>query len=77
MAAASLDQDEFVRTVAELVAGLGVPMSQYMPLGSAREPWAKLYHLGGPGWQDADRLEQVLREGLGLSALDYRIVGKD
>jgi hypothetical protein len=73
MATQRLNHDEFVRTVAELVAG----MSQDTAPGSAREPWEKLYLLDEEGGQNADRLEQVLREGLGLSALDYRIVGRD
>jgi hypothetical protein len=64
-----MSQDEFVHTVAELVAGLAVPVSLSMPLGAAREPWQKLHDLAGFGWHDADMYEAILREALGLPSL--------
>lgn len=66
-----MNKEQFVRAVAELVAGLQVPVS--MPGGSKRlgaglEPWQKLLHLqnGGFGWTNADGLEERYRELMGL-----------
>lgn len=58
-----MTKDEFIATVAKVLAGLQVPASMGM-LGTAREPWAKLHELAGMGWHDAEEYEQAIREVL-------------
>jgi hypothetical protein len=57
-------RDEVIRAMAEVVAGLQVPVSIAMPLGIAREPWGRLHNLIGGGWYDADKAEVALRVAL-------------
>lgn len=57
-----------IRDIAELIAGLGVPVSLGMGrdglLGKAFEPWKRLYDRFGGGWSSADEIESRLRERL-------------
>jgi hypothetical protein len=58
-------RDEVIRGVAELLAGLAVPVSLGMPPGTAREAWSSVHgQLVGLGWYDADQYEAALREAL-------------
>ena len=61
-----LSRDEMIRAMAEVVAGLQVPVSLGMMLGAAREPWGKLHEIanGGFGWYGADQAEANFREVL-------------
>ena len=55
-------RDDVIRGLAELMAGLAVPIS----LGMAREAWSDVHgHLFGLGWADAGKYEAALREALG------------
>lgn len=48
-------RDALLRDVVKLVAGLQVPVSMAMPLGTAREPWERLKRVLEPvGWMDTD-----------------------
>jgi len=59
-------RDDVIRGLAELMAGLAVPISLGMPLGMAREAWSDVHgHLFGLGWADAGKYEAALREALG------------
>ena len=62
----SPEQDAMVRDIAELIAGLAVPVSLGMGrdglLGVAYEPWQRLYNSVGGGWSSADEIEQRLRD---------------
>ena len=66
-----MTKEGFARTVAELVAGLQVPVSMSASLGAGKEPWEQLLTLGnhGFGWTDAATLEQVFREVIGLKPI--------
>jgi hypothetical protein len=58
-------RDEVIRGLAELLAGLAVPVSLGMPLGTARDAWGSVHgQLAGLGWYDADKYEAALREAL-------------
>ena len=59
-----MKKQEVVRLMAEVLAGLQMPISLGMQLGTAREPWGKLKDLAGFGWHDADEFETVLNEAL-------------
>ncbi len=62
---AGASRAEVVRDLAEVLAGLQVPVSMGMPLGAAREPWGRLDdRLVGFGWHDADDFEAALLEAL-------------
>jgi hypothetical protein len=59
-------QRQVLRDVAEVVAGLQVPVSLGVRLGTAREPWGRLFNLlRDAGWSDADKIEQRLLEVFG------------
>jgi hypothetical protein len=67
----SLPTEEAKETVAEiakLIAGLSVPVSLGMGsdglLGTAFEPWQKLYNKFGGGWSSAEEIEKKLSEVL-------------
>lgn len=58
-----MNRDEFIRTTAELIAGLAVPVSLPMPLGKAAPAWGRLHsNLVGVGWAGADIYEAAIRE---------------
>lgn len=69
-----MDRDEILRTIAELIVDLQVPMSldgeahaRGMPtlLHRAQEPWTKLHReLRGFGYATAEEVERALREKL-------------
>ena len=66
-----MDQGQFVRVVAELVAGLQVPVSisgKPEILGRGGEPWQKLIAIDthGFGWTTADKMEAAFRQELGM-----------
>jgi hypothetical protein len=65
-----MDRDQLVRAVAELIAGLAVPVSMEMPLGRAGVAWTALHSdLAVFGWATAEEYETAIRGKLGLPAL--------
>jgi hypothetical protein len=60
--------DDTIRDIAELIQGLAVPVSLGMGsdglLGTAYEPWQRLYSRFGSGWSSVDEIEKRLRERL-------------
>ncbi len=60
-------REELVDQLAALVAGMQVPMSLGVPLGSAREPLVSILHKvnGGFGWVDRDQVRAYLDGALG------------
>lgn len=65
-----MTRDEFIRAVAQLLAGLQVPVSMEVPLGAATPAWTELHRgLHGFGWATADDYEthisEVLESGAG------------
>jgi hypothetical protein len=57
-----MDKDALVRNMAQLIAGLAVPVSLEMPLGAAGPAWAELHNgLVGFGWHSADDYEAAIR----------------
>lgn len=59
-----MTQDEFIDTVAKLVAGLQVPVSLGLPLGEARDPWGRLSDLSGFGWKTSEEIAESFRQHL-------------
>lgn len=60
-----MTRDEFIKEVAQLLAGLQVPVSMEMPLGAAIAPWTQLHRgLHGFGWASADDYETHIRKVL-------------
>jgi hypothetical protein len=63
------DGDFIISEMAKLIAGLQVPISLGMGrdgiLGTAAEPWHRLFEKVGGGWCTADEIEKRLRERLG------------
>lgn len=63
-----MSRAELIRAIAELIAGLQVPVS--MPgggqvLGAAYKPWLALFdEVQGFGWTNADEVEAALIERL-------------
>jgi hypothetical protein len=61
-------RDELITALAELLAGLQVPVSMEMPLGKATAAWTMLHaHLAGFGWKRAADYEEALRRELGIT----------
>lgn len=60
-------RDRLIHNMAELMAGLAVPVSMPMPLGKARQAWTELHsQLHAFGWASADQYEKEIRRELGL-----------
>jgi hypothetical protein len=64
-----MTRDEKIRSLAEVLAGLQVPLSisgelGHKILGAADEPFRTLLRDVGFGWHDADDFEEYLRDGL-------------
>lgn len=57
-----MTKQEFVTKVALLVAGLQMPVSLGVPLGTAREPWADLHGLLRSGWHEPKEYEAAFME---------------
>jgi hypothetical protein len=58
-------RDTTIRDLAELIAGLAVPVSMQMPLGKAGPAWSALHsRLVVFGWATADQYEEALRKVL-------------
>jgi hypothetical protein len=53
-------RDELIRNLAEVLAGLQVPMSLGLPLGTAKAPWAAIHDETGFGWHAAEDYESYL-----------------
>ncbi len=67
-----MTREELTRALAEVIAGLQVPVSLGMNLGAAREPWGKLFdELHGFGWTTADELEAALNDKLAGQTIDF------
>jgi hypothetical protein len=63
--AQKMTKDEFIRNVAQLLAGLQVPVSMEMPMGTATVAWTELHRgLHGFGWATADDYEREISEVL-------------
>lgn len=61
------ERDELVRDLAQLMAGLAVPVSMEMPLGRAGPAWSAVHaRLIVAGWASAEDYEARLREALGI-----------
>lgn len=59
------NKDEFIRNIAQLLAGLQVPISMELPLGTATVAWTELHRsLHGFGWATAEDYEREIREVL-------------
>ncbi|HEY1700832.1 MAG TPA: hypothetical protein VGG75_14065 [Trebonia sp.] len=57
-----MTKEEMIAAMAELIAGLQVPMSMSMPLGAAKDPWTRLHRgLHGFGWATAEDYEHAIR----------------
>ena len=60
-----MTKDELIRTLAQLVSGLQVPLSIGVPLGAANQPYRDILSgLKLGGWQDVDQFETALRSKL-------------
>jgi len=61
-----ITNEEIIRTIAEILAGLQVPVSLQIPLGAAREPWIRLNESlrMGIGYATAEEYEKALRDQL-------------
>lgn len=60
-----MTRDETIDAIAELMAGLQVPISMGMPLGAALEPWRRLNDEAVSfGWADANMYRVKLAEML-------------
>jgi hypothetical protein len=69
--------EEILLDVVKLVAGLQVPVSMGMPLGTALEPWTRLKDkLQGFGWlsTDPDAYIPKLKDVLGVPDAHWRAV---
>jgi hypothetical protein len=56
------DRAEVLADLAQLIAGLAVPVSLEMPLGAAGPAWTKLHdRLIGFGWATPGEYEEALR----------------
>ena len=59
------DRDETIKDLANLIAGLAVPVSLEMPLGVAGPAWTDLHRrLVGFGWATSEQYEEALRKVL-------------
>ena len=60
-----MDRDEMIQAMAALIAGLAVPVSMKMPLGTADQAWTTLHRgLVGFGWAVAADYEREIRKVL-------------
>jgi hypothetical protein len=60
-----MSKGDFIRAVSQLLAGLQVPVSMEMPLGTATVAWTELHRqLYGFGWAAADDYEDAIIEVL-------------
>lgn len=59
-------REEIIGLVAQVLAGLQVPVSMAMPLGAAREPWEVLSDRAGFGWREVETYAEMLRRELDL-----------
>jgi len=63
-------KDAVIADIAKLIGGLAVPVSLGMGrdglLGTAYEPWQRLYNRFGTAWSSAEEIEQRMREILFL-----------
>jgi hypothetical protein len=60
-----MTKDAFIKEVAQLLAGLQVPISLKLPLGAAAPAWTQLHRgLYGFGWASADDYEARINEVL-------------
>jgi hypothetical protein len=58
-----VSRDEFITNVAQLLAGLQVPVSMEVPLGTAAPAWTALHRsLYGFGWAEAADYEAAIRK---------------
>jgi hypothetical protein len=60
-----MDRDELIAHLAEILAGLQVPVSLRMNLGAAQAPLLILFDDAGFGWKSAETFEDYLRTQLG------------
>jgi hypothetical protein len=64
-----MTRDDLISAMAELMAGLAVPVSLGLPLGRAGVAWTELHGgLIGFGWSQPEDYEAKIREVLGASA---------
>lgn len=60
-----MTRDECITAVAEVLAGLQVPVSMGIPLGAALEPWRTLHEEAKAfGWATADDYAEMLQATL-------------
>lgn len=58
-------RDRVLHDLGVLMAGLAVPVSLELPLGTARDAWVSLHRvLAGFGWSKPEQYEARLREVL-------------
>lgn len=63
-----MTKDEIITAIAEVLAGLQVPVSLNMPIGAAREPWGKLHEeTKSFGWALISDYETMLRSRLDIA----------
>lgn len=59
-------KEQLINNMAQLIAGLAVPVSMQMPLGKATAAWSELHsQLVGFGWATADDYAEAIRKVLG------------
>jgi hypothetical protein len=61
-----MTRDELIENLAAMAAGLQVPVSLGLPLGTAKEPWLALHsEVGFIGYHSAQDYEDTIRDILG------------
>jgi hypothetical protein len=59
-----VNRDKLIARLAQLLAGLQVPVSMSMPLGTADDPARELMADAGFGWKNVEDFERYLRKTL-------------
>lgn len=62
-----MTKDEIITAIAEVLAGLQVPVSMGMPLGAAEQPWRNLHNELPSGWHEVAEYETMLRTRLDIA----------
>lgn len=72
-----MTRDEMITAVAEVLAGLQVPVSMGMPLGQAEQPWRNLHGELPSGWHKTAEYEAMLRDKLTEPVTDWVSLARD
>jgi hypothetical protein len=59
-----MDRDELIARLAQILAGLQVPVSLRMNLGTAQQPLLAVFDDSGFGWKTGEHFEDYLRRRL-------------